>query len=453
MNIKEEKTDALNGSIIIDLKAEDYVPKVDQALKSHQRKAAVPGFRPGKVPFGMIKKMYGKSVLLDEVNKILSENLYNYINEHKLNILGNPIPNNEKTGNIDFDNPSDISFVYDLGYAPEFKLDISQSQAFKFYEIKVTEEDLARALENISKRNGKLVEVEKAGENDLLHGVFTEVDNDGNVVEGGITSHANVSLANIKDESLLNTLSVLKKGETTIVDPEKISDNLTDRAAMLGITKEQAEVEGRKFKFELETIKHLEPAEINEEMLLKLYPAGDVKTVDELKAKITEDIKKYFEVESERKLKNDIVLELLKKTNLSLPDDFLKRWLLSINERGATAEQIETEYESYKDGLKWQLIENKVIADHQISVNEEELKEGIRQDVLRQFAQFGMPDPGQEVMDGMIKRFMESKDEVRKVNDKLYDDKTLALYKEKFKIEKVEVTQEEFYNLAAAQTA
>ena len=184
-----------------------------------------------------------------------------------------------------------------------------------------------------------------------------------------------------------------------------------------------------------------------------MYPAGDVKTLDELKKKIEQDIKKYFEVESERKLKNDIVLGLLKKTNLTLPDEFLKRWLLVINEKGATAEQIELEYDSYKDGLKWQLIENKVISENQLSVSEDELKEGIRKEVLRQFEYFGMPDPGEEVLQSMIQNFMKNKDEIRKVNDKMYDEKTLALYKEKFNIQKVEVTQEEFYNLAAAQTA
>jgi trigger factor len=453
MNIKEERNDALNGSIIIDLKADEYLPKVDKALKEHQKKASMPGFRPGKVPFGVVKKMYGKSVLLDEVNKILSDSLYNYINEKQLKILGNPIPNTEKTGKVDFDNPSDLNFVYDLGYAPEFTLNISNAQTFKFYEIKVTPEELERAVENISKRNGKLVDVEVAEENDLLHGIFTEVDDNGNVVEGGITSHADVALARVNDDNLRNTLSLLKKGANTIVEPEKISDNDTDRAAMLGITKEQeATIAGKKFKFELEAIKHLEPAEINEELLLKMYPAGDVKTLDDLKKKIEQDIKKYFETESERKLKNDIVLGLLKETNLTLPDAFLKRWLLVVNEKGATAEQIEQEYYSYKDGLKWQLIENKVISDNQISVSEEELKEGIRKEVLRQFEYFGMPDPGEEVLQSMIQNFMKNKDEIRKVNDKMYDEKTLAFYKEKFNIQKVEVTQEEFYNLAAAQT-
>jgi trigger factor len=298
-----------------------------------------------------------------------------------------------------------------------------------------------------------LVDVEVAAENDLLHGIFTEVDADGNIVEGGIASHADVALARVNDDNLRNTLSLLKKGANTIVEPEKISDNATDRAAMLGITKEQEEtIAGKKFKFEIEAIKHLEPAEINEELLLKMYPVGDVKTIDDLKKKIEQDIKKYFEVESERKLKNDIVLELLKKTNLTLPDDFLKRWLLVINEKGATAEQIEQEYDSYKDGLKWQLIENKVISENQIVVSEEELRNGIRKEVLRQFEYFGMPDPGEEVLQSMIQNFMKNKDEIRKVNDKMYDEKTLALYKEKFNIQKVEVTQEEFYNLAASQT-
>ncbi len=394
--------------------------------------------------------MAGKSVLLEEVNKILSDNLYNYINEQKLNILGNPLPNSERTGKIDFDNPKDLSFVYDLGFAPEFQLDISTAQTFKFYEIKVTAEELDKAVENIARRNGKLVDVEKAGENDLLHGVITEVDDSGNAVENGIHSHADVALARVKDDNLRNTFSLLKKGENTIVEPEKISDNATDRAAMLGISKEQEEtIAGKKFKFELETIKHLEPAEINEELLNKLYPAGDVKNVDDLKKKIEDDIKKYYEIESERKLKNDIVLELLKKTNLTLPDEFLKRWLLTINERGATAEQIEQEYESYKDGLKWQLIENKVISENKISVSEEELEEGIRKTVLRQFEYFGMPDPGEEVLQSMIQNFKKNQDEVRKINDKLYDEKTLALYKQKFNIQKTEVTQDEFYNLAA----
>lgn len=449
MNITAEKTDTLNGSITINLKTNDYLPKVDKALKEYQRKASIPGFRPGKVPFGMVKKMVGKSVMFEEVNKILNDTLNNYIVEQKLNILGNPLPNTEKTSKIDFDNPGDMDFVFDLGFVPEFQIDISPNQTFKYYEIKVTDEELQRAVENIAKRNGKLVEVETAGENDLLHGIFTEVDDNGNTVENGIHTHSDISLARVKDDNLRNTLSLLKKGESAIVEPEKISDNLTDRAAMLGITKEQAEQPERKFKFELETIKHLQPAELNEEKLAELYPTKDVKTIDDLKKVIETDIKKYFEVESERKLKNDVVLHLLKQTNISLPDEFLKRWLLAINEKGSTAEQIEKEYESYKDGLKWQLIENKIIDKHNIRVSEEEIKEAFKKDLLRQFEYYGMPDPGQEIVDSMLKKFMQNKEEIRRINDKIYDEKTLALYKEKFTLDRVEVTQEEFYNLAA----
>jgi len=453
MNIKEERTDALNGSIIIDLKTDEYLPQVEKTLKDQQKKASMPGFRPGKVPFGMIKKAYWKPALVEEVNKIVSESLHNYISEKKLKIFGNPLPNNEKSRLFNFDNPADLSFVFDVGYAPEFQLDISQEQTFKYYEIKVTEEELAHAVDNIAKRNGKLVDVEVAGEHDLLHGIFTEVDDNGNAVENGIVSHADVALARVKDDGLRNTLSLLKKGEHVIADPEKLSDNATDRAAMLGITKEQEEtIAGRKFKFELEAIKHLEPAEINEELLNNMYPAGDVKNLEDLKKKIEADIKKYFEVESERKLKNDIVLELLRISNLSLPDEFLKRWMLNINEEGATKEQIDQEYENgYREGMKWQLIENKIITDHQIHVNDEEIIEEIKKDILRQFEYYGMSDPGAELMQSMVTRFLQNKEDVRKITDRLYDKKILALYKEKFNIQKIEVTQEEFYNLAAAQ--
>ncbi|MBL4585522.1 MAG: trigger factor [Flavobacteriales bacterium] len=444
MNISKENIDELNARITIKLEPADYQPTVDKVLKEHARKAKVPGFRPGKVPVGMIKKMYGPSVLLEEVNKMLSDRLYEYIGSEKLDILGNPLPSETVDPKADWENPSDMEFTYDLGLAPKIDLDLGGKFKFDHYVIEPTDKDIETSLENISKRSGEMIEHDAIADNGLVKVQWVELNDDSSIKEGGVLNSSSISLDNQKEEE--KQLLIGKKLEETLeVDPRAFSDHDGDLAAMLAVQKEDLPNLSSKFKITIEKIQRLKPAELNEELFKKMYPDGAVATLDDMKAKITDDYAAYFGKESDRKLKNDMVVQLLKETKFDLPDEFLKRWLTTTNKEKTTKEEIEKEYPSYSDGLRWQLIENKVIRENELKVSQDELKAGIRQQLLQQFAQYGIQQADDKMMDEMVEKFMAREDEVRKVNEQLYDTKVMDFFKSKATLVEKKASSEEFY--------
>jgi len=447
MNIVKKEIDTLNAQITIKLEPSDYQPVVDKVLKEHARKANIPGFRLGKVPVGMIKKMYGTSVLVEEVNKMISNRLYEYIGNEKLDILGNPLPSEDIEPKADWENPSEMEFTYDLGIAPEIALALGEKFIFDHYKVIANEKDIETSLENISKRGGEMIEHDTIADNDLVRVQWVELNDDSSIKEGGVLNSSSVSLDNLKEEVKKDLIG--KKLEDTLeVNPQDFSEHDGDYAAMLSVDKEALGNLSSKFKITIEKIQRLKHAELNEELFKKMFADGSVTNLDEMKAKISDDYAAYFEKESDRKLKNDIVVRLLKETEFQLPDEFLKRWLTTANEK-ATKEEIEKEYPNYSDGLRWQLIENKVIRENEFDVSQDELTAGIRQQLLQQFAQYGIQQADNQMMDDMVKKFMEREDEVRKVNEQLYNQKVMGFFKEKATLNEKTTNSEEFYEMVA----
>lgn len=447
MHISTHNVDDLNAKVVVNLAPSDYQPLVEKKLKEHSKNVKMPGFRPGKVPAGMVKKMYGTSILIDQVNDLLSRKVYEYIQEEKLNILGSPLPSETSKPKADWEHPGEMEFTYDLGLAPSLDLRIDASTTFTQYIIGPTEKDIEDALENISRRNGEMTESETVGESDLVKLQWVELNDDLSVKEGGVLHSASVSMDNLKDnEEAKSKLLGLKVGDSATVDHTLFSKNDTDRAAMLGVDRERLADVSPMFKLTVEKIQRLVPAELNEDLFKRMYPDGSVTDLEGLKERIRADYRGYFAKESDRRLKNDIVMHLLGTLNISLPDAFLKRWLVVTNEdKKLTTEQVEQEYPNYANGLRWQLIENAIIREHQLMVNAEELRAGVREQLLQQFAAYGIHQADEEMMNDMVNRFMKREDEVRKVNDELYDRKVMALFKEKFTLVASEVTSEEFY--------
>jgi trigger factor len=447
MHISTHNVDDLNAKVVVNLAPSDYQPLVEKKLREHGKNVKMPGFRPGKVPAGMVKKMYGTSVLIDQVNDLLSRKVYEYIQEEKLQILGSPLPSASDKPKTDWENPGEMEFTYDLGLAPKFNLRIDASTTFTQYIIGPTEKDIEDALQNISRRNGEMKDSEAIGDTDLVKLQWVELNEDGSVKEGGVLHSSSVSIDTLKEkDEAKSKLLGLKVGESTAVDHTLFSNNDTDRAAMLGVDREHLANVNPNFKVTVEKIQTLVPAELNEELFKRMYPDGSVTDLDALKERIREDYRNYFSKESDRRLKNDIVLHLLTELNITLPDAFLKRWLVVTNEdKKLTPEQVEQEYPNYANGLRWQLIENAIIRDHQLMVNAEELRAGVREQLLQQFAAYGIHQADEDMMNDMVNRFMKREDEVRKVNDELYDRKVMALFKEKFTLVANEVNSEEFY--------
>lgn len=450
MNITKESIDELNARVTIKLEPSDYQPQVDKTLKEHAKKAQMPGFRPGKVPVGVVKKMYGPSVLVDEVNKMLGNKLYEFIGSEKLEVLGNPLPSESVQPKADWENPADMEFTYDLGLAPKIELDLGKKFKFDKYVIEATEKDIETSLENIAKRSGEMVEHDTIADNDLVRVQWVELNDDESIKEGGVLNSSSISLDNIKDD-VKKPLIGKKLDDSLVVKFRDFSENEADMAAMLAVSKEELPAVNEKFKITIEKIQRLTPAVLNEELFKKMYTDGSVTNLDEMKEKIKQDYAAYFEKESDRKLKNDIVLDIIKNTKIELPDEFLKRWLMTVGEKKPSKEQIEEEYPNYKDGLKWQLVENKIIKDNDIKVTQEELKEGVREQLRQQFAYYGMQQADDEMMEDMVQKFLQREDEVRKVNDQLYDEKVMNFFKEKATLKEVKTTSEKFYEALAKE--
>ena len=446
MNIIQENIDELNAVLKVKVVADDYLPKVETALKDYQKKANIPGFRPGKVPTGMIKKMYGKSIMVDEINKLLNDSLYHYLNDNKIEVLGNPLP--QKDSIIDWDNQQEFEFLYDMGLAPKFKVELSAKDKFEYQTVKVDETLVNKYTTDIAKRYGKVEPVEVSTDSDLLNGDFVELDANGEIAVGGIFKTGSLFLERVKDEATKKALIGLKKEDKVVLDAQKISENATDLAALLGIEKEVAETLTSKIQFTVKNISRLGAAEINQELFDKIYGPGNVSNEEEFKAKIKDELASMFVNDSERKFYNDVVEHLMNKINFNLPNEFLKRWIVAANEKPVTPEQVESEFEGYSKGLKWSLIENKIIKDNNIQVTNDEVIGSVKQLILEQFGKYSPTPMPEEELNKTVQRVLSNKEEAKKIYEKLYGEKVMTLFKSKFTLENKELAYDDFFKKA-----
>lgn len=446
MNIIQENIDELNAVLKVKVVANDYLPKVETALKDYQKKATIPGFRPGKVPTGMIKKMYGKSVMVDEINKLLNDSLYKYLHENKIEVLGNPLPKADSV--IDWDNQQEFEFLYEMGLAPKFSVDLSPKDKFTYQTVKVDESLVNKYVTDIAKRYGKVENVEVSEETDLLNGDFVELDANGEILAGGIFKTGSLFLDRVKDEATKKALIGLKKDDKVVLDAQKISENATDLAALLGIDKEKAESLNCKLQFTVKGVSRLAAAEINQEFFSKIYGEGNVTTEEEFRAKIKDELAGMFVNDSERKFYNEVVEYLMNKINFNLPTEFLKRWIVAANDKPVSFEQVDAEFDNYSKGLKWQLIENKIIKENDLQVTNEEVVEHTKELILQQFAQMGQGPMGDEELNQTAQRVLSNQEEAKKLYEKLYGQKVMTLFKTKFTLENKEVAYDDFFKKA-----
>ena len=443
MNITQEKIDALNAKLKISVEAADYQEKVEQVIVNYRKTASVPGFRKGKIPMGQVKKMIGKSVLIDEVNKLLQEAIYKHITDGKLEVLGNPLP---LTKEVDWDNDSDFSFEYEMGMAPEFSVLLDQKGKFDFFKIVADTKMVDHYTTDMAKRYGKMTQPEKSALTDLMMVEFFQLDDSGAVLEGGVNHTSSVALDIVLNKKVQKSLVGLQKDSEVVVRINKDFSN--DAHHMLNISKEEIEVLDADFKLLIKSISRMEPADLDQDLFDKVFGKDEIKTAKAFKAKIKEEVEKSFVSESDNKLKNDVILHLIKKVKLDLPDEFLKRWLVASNENGLTMEQVEQEYSQYSDSLKWQLIENKIIKENDLEVKNEDVIAHAKELIIRNFTQYGQPAPDDDKLNEISMKVLENEEERKKVYNELYDGKTMGLYKEKFKLTEKEVSYDDFVKLA-----
>ncbi|MFP4555860.1 MAG: trigger factor [Bacteroidales bacterium] len=447
MNVTHEKTDALNALLTIQVDQKDYEPKVEQSLKDMRKKAVIKGFRPGKAPASLINKMYKKSAILEEVNKLVSENIFSYIKEQELNILGEPLPS-EKQEPIDWDNQKDFTFNFDLAMAPEFEIKLSKRDKVPYYSIKVDDKMRESYIESILGRHGEYQPAEIADQDSLLKATLTELNQDESPKENGVSvEDGMISVSLVADEEQKAKFNGAKVGDVFVVDVTKAFPNETDRAALLKVDKEELPKLEPLFQATITEVKHYVKAEVNQELFDKLFGEGTVTTEEEFHEKIDEGIKQSLKGETENRLYMDVRDKLINKFKIELPGEFLIRWLTAMNEGKFTKEQVEKEYPLFEKDLKWQLIRDKIANEQDFKVEEEELKAMAKGYIANQMMQYGMGQLPEEFIDKYATDLIAKDEERRKLAERVIENKVMDWLKETIKLDEKEIEFEKFKEL------
>ena len=451
MNITKQQIDKLNAVVKIQLTPEDYLEKVETDIKNHSKQVKMPGFRSGMVPASHIKKLYGKSILVEEVNRLLSDSITNYINDNKLEVLGQPLPKMEEDAKYNWDFTDSFEFSYEMGLAPEFEVNISAKDKFTQLQVKIDAETMAQRKKNLRRSYGKMTNPEVSEEGDVLYAEMKQLSPNGEVFEGGITKTNSIRLDLIEDKAILKTLVGLKKDAVVTVDLQKAFNKDAHRIAhLLDIDEEIAKDLKSSFQLLIKNINRLEESDLTQEFYDKVYGPGVVTNETEFEAKINEDLAGIMAENADKKLYNEIVDGILGKMNLSLPDDFLKRWLQSSQEQPISQEQLEAEYPNFAKNLKWTLIENKVMRDQNFEFKQEEVIDLAKKKIDAQFRMYSpSPLPEEQLMEYTI-NFLQDRERATRIYDELRAQKVLEYVKNTVTLEKKDIDYKKFVEMSAA---
>ncbi len=449
MNIIREDVDALNAVLKVKVSTEDYQSKVKNTLEKYRKTAKIPGFRPGHVPMALIQKQHGKAVLADELNKIVNDGLYKYIAENKLEILGNPIPKEGTDIVGSFDQPADFELEYVIGFSPAIEIPLSAKSKYDYVKVKIDDALMNKQVEDLRRRYGKLISADEVGATDMILAQFLELNEDESIKEGGILHSSTISMEFVSDQKVAKSIVGKKQGDNVVVDPATVSRGGKDTAAMLGIQEEALATISAKFQMTINEIKRMEMAELNQELFDKLFGPDNVKTEEELKGRIAEDLKNMFANDSDRLLTNVIYKDLIEKTKVSLPDAFLKRWIKLSNEKPVTDEQIEAEYDAYAKSLKWQLIQGNIFKTNEIKLDQQEAIEFTKSLLVSNYAQYGIPAPEDAELTKSALSVLQNKEEANRIYDMLAEQKLTNYFKSTVKLNEKEVSYDDFVALAS----
>jgi trigger factor len=440
MNISQEKIDNLNTVVTINIKPEDYQPRVEKAIKDHAKKAKIPGFRPGMVPPSHIKKMYGKSILVDEVNNMLSDTLNNYLEEQQMQVLGQPLPKvDDKEYAWDFSD--DFVFNYEVGLAPAFDIDFSTKDKVTQYVIKAEKETLEERIKNLRRAYGKMTNPDVSADNDVLYAELVQLSPDGSVFEGGISATTSVRLEDVKDAKVKKSLIGLKKGDEVAIDIEKIVDAIT------GKDKSQFEEAKSNFRLSVKNVNRLEESELDQAFFDKLFGEGKVTSEESFREEITKEVEGMFSQDTERKLQNDLYKLAIEKAKFELPDEFLKRWLKATNDK-LTEEELTGGYEDFAKNLKWTLIENKIITDNKIEIKYEDVFALAKQRLDAQFRMYSPQPLSEEQLAQYTVQFLQNKDQANKIFEEVKAVKVLDHLKSVVTLDQTEISDKKFAGVA-----
>ncbi len=449
MDITTQEVNELNSIIKIKISEPDYAEKVKSVLKDYSKKAKIDGFRPGKVPFGLVKKMYGSSILVEEINKVISNSLTKHIVDNKLNVLGEPLPNETEQQEIDWDNQTEFEFAFDIAVSPVVDVKLSKKDKIDYYNIKVQNKTIDDAIENYSNRFGEYKAVAETTKDEMIVCDIEEKAENGVKVDD-----ASILLSVIKDEKLKEKFIGKKVNGSLTVDLKKaMGNNASELAGLLKVDASVIDGLADKFHLKIKEVKTWDKAEINQELFDKVYGDKTVKSKEEFITKVKEEISKSYTTESDYRFRVDSKEKLITKYKIELPDAFLKRWLIATNkgENKLTQEQIDQDYPRFADDLKWQLIKDSIIKIKEIKVTEEDIKESAKQAALYQFQQYGLSHVPDEHLDNYATEMLKNEDEKRKIHENEIEKAVAVSIKEMVKLNEKEISIEDLNKLYETQ--
>ncbi|MBQ8486923.1 MAG: trigger factor [Prevotella sp.] len=445
MNITFENPDKVNGLLTVTVEKEDYQEKVEKTLKNYRKRAQVPGFRPGMVPMGMIKKQYGTAVKVDEVNRLLGDKLMEYIRENKIQMLGEPLPS-DKQEPQDLEGDGPFTFVFDIAVAPEFKAELTGKDKVPYYTIKVDDKLIDDQVQMYAQQAGEMQKAEVFSGNDTLTGDLRQLDEQGNTLEGGITTASGMIMpAYIKEEAQRKLFDGCKPGDIITFNPKKAyPDNDAEVAALLKVQKDDVKELTSDFSFQVTEIRHFQPAEVGQQLFDKVFGEGAVKDEKEFRQRISDALQAQLAVNSDYKFLLDVRAHMEKKVGkLEFPEALLKRVMLN-NNKDKGEEYVEKNFEGSIRELEWHLIKEQLVAAQEIKVEDADLKAIAKDGVRQQFAQYGMANVPDDVLEQYADEQLKKRESLDNIIDRAVDLKLTEKLKTVVKLDEKAVTLDEF---------
>lgn len=448
------KTDEVNGTILIELEKADYQEKVDKSLNQFRQKAEIPGFRQGKVPKSVIQKLYGKSVLIDEINKIVTEEVSNFVRENKLKILGEPLTDISEDKQVDLDKDETFKFYFNVGLTPEFDLPIGKDTEHIYYSVDLEEDLLDKQIDSYKQNYGTYLKIEEeAIETDLIKGTLTEVENGEVKEDGKVIENAILMPSYLKDETVKSDFVGSKVGDSIIFNPKKAYDNNeAEVASLLQTTKEEIKDINPDFKFDIKEVTRYKEADLNQELFDRVLGEGAAATEEDFREKIKEELEKQFKPNADHLFiheMRDIIVGQIK--DVKFPDEFLKRWLLESSEN-RTEEQIEEDYPKILEDLKFHIVKQKIIEDNEIKIEFKDIETLAAEVARAQFAQYGMTNLPADVLQNYTKSLLEKEESIQNLYEKATEDKVIDWLKENITVIDKKVSSKEFNEIMTAHS-
>lgn len=451
MNITFDKKTAVDGVLTIQIEPSDYEEKVKKTLKEYAAKASMPGFRPGKVPFGMVQKMYGPKAKLDEVNNLMQDNLFKYIREQKINMLGEPLPC-EDQATQDIDTQDSFEFKFDIALAPEFKIELTSKDKVNYYDIEVSDKDIDEQVKQMTSQAGQMKDANSYKDGDVLRGTLTELNAEGQPLEGGlVVEKASIMPKYMKDKEQKKLFTRCKKEQEITFTPATAYDSDTEVAGLLKINKEEVENHKGAFLLKVEEISHFEPAAVDQALFDRYFGEGTVKDEADFREKVKAQIQKGQEADSEYKFLQDVRAYALKKVGkLEFPEAALKRIMLANNKDKGEA-YVDEHFDASIEELKWHLVKEQLAADHDVKINDDDVKKAAIDATRFQFAQYGMNNLPEDILKQYSENLLKDQNQVNSLIERCIDEKLTAALKNVVNLTHKTVSRDEFIKLVSGE--